>query len=235
MLPLDKRKNRQVFVCGPTASGKSELLSSVFTQHEPRLISLDFTGEVKQRNPDAIAVYSYDDLIAELSAIATDFRDRRRWHIAAMLDESDVPRLLHLLAPPIVAADTVGFALAIGGIALECHECDLIAPNGRTDARVTSAFKRGRHHLLSLYMATQRPSECSRVITSQAHAIVSMRQHEPRDLAWLERTTSRAIAAEIAELPPYHSAYFVPSTGCTHLLNPKYQVIQTLDVEGNAI
>lgn len=235
LLPLERRRNRQVFVCGPTASGKSELLSSLFTSQEKRLISLDFTGEVKARNPDAIACYTWAELRETLTMLVTDYRDRREWHVAAMLEEADVPKLLHMLAPPITAADTVGFALAVGGLGLECHECDLIAPNGRTDPRVTAAFKRGRHHLLSLYMATQRPAECSRVVTSQAHHVVSMRQHEPNDIAWLERTMGRATAARVRELPPYHSAFFVPSTGCTHWLDSRYRVLSSTDAEGNAI
>lgn len=235
LLPLEKRRNRQVFVCGPTASGKSALLWELFTRHEKRLISLDFTGEVLARNPDAIAAYSWKDLRDVLTELVTSYRDRREWHVAAMLEEDDVPKLFGVLAPPITGADTVGFALAVGGLGLECHECDLIAPNGRTEKRVKSAFKRSRHSLLSLYMATQRPAECSRIVTSQAHISAFMRNNEPNDVRFIERVTGRAIARIVETLPKYHSAYFVHDTGVTHLLNPKYQVIQSVDREGNPI
>lgn len=205
------------------------MMRQLFTERTPRVLSIDFVGEVARDNPDAVVTFGYDELREALS----DLAGTHNWHIAAQLLESEAEKILQLLCPPLVSSDSYSYGRAIGGLALDCTECDVLFPNAGCSDLAKSALKRGRHYGLSLYLATQRAAECARVVTSQAHVIFSFRQDEPRDVAYLEGPFSRAIAREvIPHLPKHHSVMLTKDTGRVFVLNEHYAPVNILDKSG---
>jgi hypothetical protein len=139
----------------------------------------------------------------------------RRWHLQAVFDqynEQDLPQLFRLLAPPFDPKKP-GLSRALGGIALECSECDVILPNGRASLEAKNMLKRGRHEQLSLFLGTQRPQECDRLCTSQSDYIISFRMHEPREMEYISKVVSPRFAEMVRQLPQYNSAWYHSPSG----------------------
>jgi hypothetical protein len=229
--PVTERRSLRVFVSGPPESGKSQFLAREFTSKTPRVISIDITGETAERNPDAIRTYGLEDLRATLKKCAT----YRQWHVAAQLDESELGDCFTMLAPAPKSDDDVSFCRAVGGVAIECGEAAFLAPNGRLEPSVKAAFNTGRHHLLSLYMATQRPADVSRVVTASSPIKVAFGHREDRDLEFWRKEISAAIADVISELPQYHSVYYVQAQSRVYVRDGSYRVRRILDARGNEL
>lgn len=224
------RENEIVFCCGKKGSGKSRLLYDYFVSENPRTISLDFVGEVKERNPNALQVVGYDALLGALRSLV----NVPRWHVAAVFDEysmHELPKLFRLLCPPF-NPDRRSLSRAFGGIALECSECDVILPNGSATVEARNMIKRGRHELLSLYFATQRPQECSRLCTAQADFVISFRMHEPNEMRYLARTVSPLYADLVKNLPTYHSAWYEAATGQVEVRDANGETTREFNVAG---
>ena len=225
---MAERRSLRVFVSGPPESGKSQFLASEFSSRTPRVISIDITGETAERNPDAIRTYGLDDLRGALKKCAS----WRRWHVAAQLEESELGPCFVMLAPAPKSDDDVSFCRAVGGVAVECGEAAFLAPNGRIEPAVKAAFNTGRHHLLSLYMATQRPADVSRVVTASSPIKVAFGHREDRDLDFWRKEISAPIADVISELPPYHSIYYVQALSRVYVRDGSYRVRRILDARG---
>lgn len=210
------RKNTIAFATGPKGSGKSFLLDRYFTSRAPRVIHLDFVGEVAEKYPDAIEAVGYDAVRAQLIELARS--GAREWNLVAVFPEyrqAEMGRLFAALCPPYNGRATpMGISRAFGGVALECSECDVILPNsaGLNTMAARNMLKRGRHEQLDLYLGTQRPQECSRLCTSQADYVIAFQMHEPRELEYLARGAGEAFAARVRELPQYHSLWFHRAT-----------------------
>lgn len=230
-LPMTERRSLRVFVSGPPESGKSQLLAREFTSKTPRVISIDITGETAERNPDAIRTYGLEDLRDALRKCAS----WRRWHVAAQLEESELGPCFVMLAPAPKSDDDISFSRAVGGVAIECGEAAFLAPNGRTNPAVRAAFNTGRHHLLSLYMATQRPANVDRAVTASSPLKVAFGHREDRDLEFWAREISAPIAKVIEELPQYHSIYYVQAESRVYVRDGSYRVRRILDARGNEI
>jgi hypothetical protein len=224
------RANTIVFGCGRKGSGKTTLLHERFIDHVPRVISLDVTGETTERFPDAVTCYTTDEVLGALTRAAA--LGATRWHIAAILEPADVSRLFGLLAPPLSRDGAPSLSRVWGGIAVECSECDVIAPVSGAPPNVLTAFRRGRHHLLSLYMATQRPATCARDVTALADVIFAFAQTEPRDVAWLAGAISTPIADIVRQLPRYHCVYYTREDGCVYVCDEHRVPYRVLDTGG---
>src|ERR1700753_2048345 len=132
---------------GPSLTGKTTALYELFIKRQPRRVSFDFVGEVREKfNPDAINVYSYDEFKSALRACASF----PRWHIALVYDPDSKPELAEqvcrLLNPPRESESHSSFAKAVGGISIDCTEADFLFPNGRTPTAVRGLVQRGRHN-----------------------------------------------------------------------------------------
>jgi hypothetical protein len=228
---MTERRSLRVFVSGPPESGKSQLLAAEFTSKTPRVISIDITGETAERNPDALRTYGLEDLRQTLKECSR----WRRWHVAAQLEEHELGACFAMLAPAPKSDDAISFCRAVGGVAIECGEAAFLAPNGRLANEVKAAFNTGRHHLLSLYMATQRPANVDRVVTASSPIKVAFGHREDRDLEFWRKEISAAIADVIAELPPYHSIYYVQAENRVYVRDGSYRVRRILDARGNEI
>lgn len=228
---MSERRSVRVFVSGPPESGKSALLAHDFTSRTPRVISIDITGETAERNPDAIRTYGLEDLRSTLKKCT----GWRRWHVAAQLGEHELEPCFTMLAPAPKSDDDISFCRAVGGVAIECGEAAFLAPNGRIAPAVKAAFNTGRHHLLSLYMATQRPADVSRVVTASSPIKVAFGHREDRDLDFWRKEISAPIAELISELPQFHSIYYVQAENRVYVRDGSYRVRRTLDARGNEI
>ncbi len=195
-----KRANVIAFACGMKGSGKSYWLRERFVLRAPRVIHIDPNGDYLD-DPGVMVVSGYDGLLTAMRAFAAT--GTRTWRVAVSLDDpAEIAALFDLVAP---RADfgRGSLARALGGLAIECGECDVIAPNGQTPPAVASAWRRGRHHQLDLYMATQRPAACDRLLTSQADVVACFALDEPRDVDWCAQKFGRPGAAEVVKLPNY--------------------------------
>lgn len=206
------RENTIAMVIGPKGSGKSRLLDHYFTSRAPRVIHLDFVGEIGERYPGAIETVGLEATLAQLRAFAAN--SEMKWHLVAVFPEHrqhEMAALFRALAPEYNGKTTPpGIARAFGGIALECSECDIMLPNNASEETraARNLLKRGRHERLDLFLATQRPQECSRLCTSQADFIVAFQTHEPRELDYLSRGAGEDFARRVRALPQYSSLWF---------------------------
>lgn len=232
-LVKDTPRNLLVFAAGVPNSGKSTGLHNLFIQRTSRVIELDFMGEVPQRNPNVIKTYGFAELKECLADMASE--NVRRWHLAAVLELDDVARMFAVLAPEIRSADSTSYTREVGGLAVACGECSIIAPNAGAAEPVRAAFMRGRHHWLSLYMATQRPAEVNRCVTGVAQVLMAFATHEEADLAYWRKKISPAVSDMLPELPPHHSVYYVPGDRIVRLLDENYNVIKEMNRSGEPL
>jgi hypothetical protein len=210
------RQNTIVFVTGPKGSGKSYALDKYFTAKHPRVIHLDFVGEIAEKYPDAIETIGFRETMEQLRAFAV--ANETEWNIVAVFPEhqwEELPDLFTALCPQYQGRHTpMSVSQAFGGIALECSECDIILPNNaaRDGRAARNMIKRARHERLDLYLGTQRPQECSRLCTSQADFVIAFQMHEPRELDYLSRGVGSAFAERVRLLRQYHSLWFNRAT-----------------------
>lgn len=222
------RKNEIVFVSGRTGTGKSQLLYDLFVSRAPRVLSLDVNGEVAERNPDAIEARGWTRVVAALRAVAP----YPQWHIAAVIEEEHFDDLVNLLIPPMMADDQTGYARAVGGMALECGELDVLAPVHSASRTVTGMWRRARHNRLSIFGGTQRTNEVARVCSSQAHHIIAFAQNEPNDIAYLAKAISRPGAELVERLPLHWCVWFERSSGRLYVMDPGRNVVKTVSTWG---
>lgn len=225
------RQNLIVFGCGPKGSGKTRFLHEMFARRTPRLITLDVVGEAGELDPECIQAAGMQELRRALAYCA---RAGRRWHVAAALDREELPALFRVLAPPFASGRT-SFARSVGGVALQCSEIDDVAPASGADPEIIAAWRRGRHHCLSIYAATQRPASCARDVSAQADVLFSFATHEPRDLEYLARATSKPVAALVAELPRYHAMYYHRQASRVFLTDQSQRAYRVLSLAGAPI
>lgn len=222
--PPAVRRSLVAFGCGPKSSGKTTFLYRHFTRHQPRVLTIDVAGEAVDMNADAIVAAGYADTVRALRFAATK---GRRWHVAAVLDREDIARVGELLAPKI-RPDKIGFARAIGGLAVECGETQYILPARGASEHWRNAVALSRHYLLSLLTASQRPSLCDRILTSQADVIFSLRHNEPADIDYLA-SYAPAFRAVIPALAPYHVAYLDRVSMTLFVADERGRVTRRLD------
>lgn len=232
------RQNLIVTGYGPKGSGKSRFLRDMFVRQAPRVISLDVTGEGRESYPEALGPFFGLARVLDGVRAAARWEAAQRaagrpagWHILAAIDDREIPRFFRMLAPPF-DGQSVSLARALGGVAIECGEVDHIAPNGSADPEVVAAWRRGRHHALSLLTATQRPASCARDVSAQADVLFSFQTSEPRDVAFLADTFGKPTAEVIRNLPRYHAAVYVRERQRVLLLDENRKTYEERDLSG---
>lgn len=220
------RANFIGFSCGKRGSGKSYLLAR-YSAKFPKRIVLDPLGEYLGAYEGASECGTLDETIDALEANL--LTKAPRWTVVACIEPSDVAKLAGALAP--VGSLSGGYSRAVGGVVLECGEVDTIAPNNAGIApEIRNLFQRGRHYRVSVLAATQRPRDVHRVVTSQADALWLFRQHELRDLDYIAKNTSEAVADVVKGLPQYHHVRYLPNVGTCEVVNEKGIVTKRVDL-----
>lgn len=197
----------------------------MYAKHSPRLITFDSEREAIERDPSCIEVVGFDGF---RDALRYAHRHSRRWHIAMRGSVADQVRVLELLSPAESLA--IGsLARELGGVAVMCDELDLIA-GARAPEVVRGCWKRGRHDLLSIYGATQRPGEVSRAVTASSHVLMMFPTYEPDDIEWARRSRGPHIAAALRALKPFHSLYCERGKPYVLELDKHYQEVRRLEL-----
>lgn len=239
-LSLAERRNHVVTVTGRRGSGKSVLIAKRIVPTFPRVLTVDWTGEARETYPGAAEVYGLDATIDALQAMHKGNRDLEtgapgEWHLIVVCDPSDVGTLCSMLAPRYDGGKTPALAAVVGGVCLECHEMDVIAPvsGAGSAAQVADAIARGRHARLSFVCAAQRPAQVLRLLTSQSDSIYAFRAHEPRDLQWLRQAGGELLAETARGLKLHHAARYDAATGGVFVLdaNGKERTVRARQIE----
>jgi hypothetical protein len=198
------RANLIVTGYGPKGSGKSALLSDLWVRPAPRVVTLDQTGEAAETYPDATTTTR--GLPALLDALRV-CASLGTWHVLAALDDAEVPKFFGKLVPPF-ASSAPSLCAALGGMAIECGEVDMIARTGKTPDEVLSAWRRGRHVGLSLLCATQRPASAARDVSAQADVLFAFQTSETRDVKFIADMLSPEVGEIVRRLPRFHFALY---------------------------
>lgn len=230
----EDRQALRVFVTGPSESGKNRLLDHLFTRRTDRVIAIDVTGEIAERDPEensTVRTFGLEDLRDTLRRVAT----HKKWRIVSHIDEDEIAPLFRLLMPPITSVSSASYPRAVGGLALECGEASFLFANGRTSKEARAANFSGRHHRLSMYLAAQRPTSVDPSVRSEAHLLVAFGHRQKLDLDWWRDATSSEISDVISELPRYHSLTFSPASGRVQVLDAAYRPYRVLDLKGRIV
>lgn len=203
------RDNTSAFASGVSKYGKNQVLWDWVVSRYPRVISLDSQGDTWERNPNAVSVRDVADLKRHL---ATVVRGRfNRWHFVLRNDPEIARDLFALLAPANVDQDPDApptLARALGGVMLESGECYGFAPNGGTRPEVVAGWTQGRHHLLSLAMAAQRPALTNRTLTANSEHLFAFTHNVPQDFSYYAEICGPNVADEIRSLDKYEFVYW---------------------------
>jgi len=213
-------------VVGRRGSGKSELLRRA-TWSRPRVVVLDVLhGEPAEDGIDREGFATVEDEEEYLDALR-EFAGFKSWRIVVRPDNAETaPWAATALMPR--DSGVTGYARAVHGVTFICDEVDLWAPNNNgIHPDVRAAVQRGRHYEINILAATRRPAECHRDISSQADVLVTFRQHEPRDVAWLAGAGGQDLADVARELDKYEYATFEADTGAVRRYNGSDQRIPT--------
>jgi hypothetical protein len=202
-------RNLVVFACGRKRSGKSHQLAKIAGAF-PRRIIFDFVGEFYRKIDGAIEARN---LVQAADALRQARKRGNRWTVLCMMDPADVPALVGAIAP-IGSIPEQSFSYAVGGVALECGECDRILPNNAgISPELLDAIQRGRHFRLSSLFGTQRPRQTHRVLTSQADVILAFRQREPRDVDFLGELMRHDVPEYVRRLQGHEFVRYFDATG----------------------
>jgi hypothetical protein len=206
------------FVAGATGSGKSTLLRTYLLPPVPRALILDQLGD-----PAWEAIADHPTVTTTSAAIRALGAGHRRVILTVATDDLQAEggewhRLAKVLAPDTPDQPSLGRAL--GGLTVATDEADLLAPNGRTPGWWQSVWRRGRHHGVGIYAATQRASAVDRLVSAQSEVVISCQQHEPLDRKYLGAIWPPDVGAALDHLAPFGALQWEASARRASLLAP---------------
>lgn len=232
---MDASPKLVALAAGPGGTGKTTALYEMFISRCPRRVSFDFQGEMRAVfNPAAIDVFSFGEFLAALRRVAA----LPAWHIALIYDPDAQPDLaaqvVAVLNPARSSSAHTSFALAVGGIAVDCTEADFLWPTGRTLPALRGLVQRGRHNRLCIFAATQAPALVDNRLRDGADYLLAFRTQE--DVVWKfwQRVTSARVADMIASLPRFHCGYIVKAAQVVYLLGADRRPYRVVDYTGAA-
>lgn len=217
---MSARQNTITVTLGRKGSGKSHYVRRRWTDHEPRLITLDYTGEARELDPTAIVVH---DAMGAADTFARLLRaDVSEWHVVAQMRPGDVEELYNLLVPEIPTRPSA--AKAFGGVAITCDEMSFVAPMQGTPDSVRNALMIGRHYGLSQHYATQRPQNISGAVKGQADYVTSFLMFERHEVNWIRDSVGGAVADMVPELAQYEHIEYESTSGVVTLRDGRDRV-----------
>lgn len=182
---------QRVLVLGLSGSGKSAYLAAVASRL-PRVVWLDVTHGGLPGSKEVATLRQARRIIAA----------SQRWCLRWTGDEEGAAALLNLLLRwrnP-------------GGVAVFCDELgEVMGANGARGAlwsALRSCYVRGRGAGVSVYGASQWPTQVDRSASSQATVVVSFPLWERSHLDWIAKNLSEVAAREVAALAKFHSLVY---------------------------
>jgi len=174
-------KNEIVFVSGQRGSGKSYWVKS-FVRGLPRYLLYDALGE-----------YEGATRFTEIGGLLEFSKANQQGGffeaIFDPLEHDDFPLFCRV-------------ALALGNLYVVIEELDLFATPYVSPLELQKLFKYGRHYGINVIGVSRRPSEVSRLFTSQATRFILFRQIEPRDVTYF-RSVIGPQADRLPDLPQF--------------------------------
>lgn len=187
---------RVTLICGNTQQGKSTLALRLALREWPRVIVLD---SARSRVFDRISAGGQFASFRALALwLAGAGRGMARWCIALRSKE------------PRDYAEVLRCAEYMRGVLILCDETHKLCRMGQEVQKpLELCALTGAHYGngvgVGLYMVAQRPGSVPINIRSQAERVITFRQREPRDIAWLTEWSGDEIwAASIAGLADHH-------------------------------
>ena len=169
------KRNKHIFICGPTGSGKSTLIQS---------------GLKGGYFPLRIHIL--------------DPKDEHRGRVVTpqeMAQEGNPPTFKTRSIPDTDAE--IEQALAICHARGDCWVLCEEVGDYRQSEELRKLLRRGRSKGVHTICTTQRPAECHRTISAQAATIVLYQMHEPRDVEYVRQRHGREIEADMRNLDRY--------------------------------
>ena len=153
--------NEIIFVSGQRGSGKTYWVKR-YLDGLPRSLLYDTLGEYE--GPRYLEI---EDLLEVCQGAEAGFFEA----VFDPTDNEDFPYFCRI-------------ALAVGNIYVIIEEIDLFTTPYNTPLELQRLIKYGRHYGVNIVGVSRRPSEVSRLFTSQATRFVTFLQREPRDVAY---------------------------------------------------
>lgn len=182
---------QRAFVVGVSGSGKSKFLEAVAARL-PRVFWIDVKDDGLAGSRDVSSVQ------AARRAIAAGDRWTLRWVGSNDGAARIVETLLAWRHPR--------------GVAVFCDELgETMGADGKRDrlySALRSCYVRGRSAGVSMYGASQWPTQVDRAASSQSQVVVLFRMWERIHLEWIKRNVSEVAARETARLAPFHSLVY---------------------------
>ena len=175
-------KNEIIFVSGQRGSGKSFWVKK-YLKGLPRFLLYDTLGEYEGTRQ------------TDLAGVIQLCKDADKGFCDIIFDPLD-DSLFSLFCR---------VALAMKNIYIIVEELDQFSTSFKTPIEFQKLIKYGRHYGINLIGISRRPSEVSRLFTSQCTRFVIFNQREPRDVTYF-----RSIIGEWAEhLPTLQDHSFI--------------------------
>lgn len=196
---------QRVLVLGRSGSGKSRYLAAVAARL-PRVLWIDVTDGGLPGSRDVSTVGS-----ARRALLASD-----RWSLRWTGDRDGAARLI----------ETLLAWRHPRGVAVFCDELGEAMGSGvgrdRLYRALRSCYVRGRGAGVSVYGASQWPTQVDRAASSQATAVVCFQLWERLHLDWLARNVSEVFALEVSRLAPFHSLVYRLGESTAVLYDARY-------------
>jgi hypothetical protein len=212
----DPNPTNVVVACiGRKGTGKSQLLHRLYTSKADRVLSIGTLPQDMARDPGAVVVLGLGPLLEMLKEVArwqASSPENRRWHIATEMERDDLKELFALLVPPLGVPNDRSLSVAFGGMALCINELYDVAPNQGTPDEITRAPRAGRHRLLDIFSAVQRPASCNRDFTAAADHVYLFAQSEGNDIDFVARSFGKRVAQLVASLTGHDFVHFDNAT-----------------------
>lgn len=182
---------QRVLVLGRSGGGKSRFLAAV-AMRLPRVFWLDVTDGGLEGSRE----------VRDVAAVRRIIGRSDRWRLRWTGTHDGAARVLELLLAWRHPR----------GVAVFCDELGETMGSGVLRDRLYRALKscyvRGRGAGVSVYGASQWPTQVDRAASSQATAVVCFPLWERLHLEWIARNLSEVAAGEVARLAPFHSLLY---------------------------
>jgi hypothetical protein len=176
--------NHVIIICGQRGCGKSTYLNAEIDKFD-RVIIYDLLGE----NLHYETAFNMEQYVARLNK-----KQKAHFFVLNFFDPKTDEECFSKICISVNRLHDVLFVV---------DELDYHCNANYIPKDLAEIIKRGRHQQLNLMVATRRPHEIPRLMTSQVSQFITFRQVEPRDLDYLNSVCSFN-KEEVKNLPNFH-------------------------------